>query len=323
MTPELWINLIAPGIIIPLGTLGNGLALWTLFFSTILKHRVASIFLITLYLADTSSILSGYLGQWIVNLSKTDISSLYAAESITYLNNTGIQYIECQPGDGFVILFVYHYVSFTVSALVMAALTIERVIVVFSPFQNNAQKDQKPLIILIIIGIIITSILIYLPMVFTSTQLYWNPDTGNFDLHGKYPTWSLSIAMLSAFAVIFPANVALLIKLHKEHRFRRSNSDQSHLNMEDDNPGCAPPILRTIDLKMTIVLIGISIAFILLTIPHRFLVVNATLNNLRIEELPVAITRQFCHINFSCNSIFYFFLASECREELRKTCSCK
>ena len=95
------------------------------------------------------------------------------------------------------------------------------------------------------------------------------------------------------------------------------------LNMEDDNPGCAPPILRTIDLKMTIVLIGISIAFILLTIPHRFLVVNATLNNLRIEELPVAITRQFCHINFSCNSIFYFFLASECREELRKTCACK
>ena len=124
MTPELFINLIAPGIIIPLGTLGNGLALWTLFFSTILKHRVASIFLITLYLADTSSILSGYFGQWIVNLSKTDISALYPTESITYLNNTGIQYIECQPGDGFVILFVYHYASFTVSALVMAALTI-------------------------------------------------------------------------------------------------------------------------------------------------------------------------------------------------------
>ena len=321
MTPEFWINLIAPGIIIPLGTFGNGLALWTLFFSKILKQRVASIFLITLYLADTSSILSGYLAQWIVNLSRIDISSYYDPNSITYLNNTSIQYIECQPGDGFILLFVYHYASFTVSALTMAALTIERVIVVFSPFQNSAQKQQKPLIILILIGIVITAILIYLPMVLTETELYWNPETGNFDLYGPYPTWSLSIAMLSAFAIIFPANIALVVKLHKEHKFRRSNSDQSKLHDEDENPGCAP-ILRTIDLKMTIVLIGISIAFILLTIPHRFLVVYATLKDMRIEELPVAITRQFCHINFSCNSIFYFFLASECREELKKTCPC-
>ena len=156
---------------------------------------------------------------------------------------------------------------------------------------------------------------------FTETELYWNPETGNFDLYGPYPTWSLSIAMLSAFAIIFPANIALVVKLHKEHKFRRSNSDQSKLHDEDENPGCAP-ILRTIDLKMTIVLIGISIPFILLTIPHRFLVVYATLKDMRIEELPVAITRQFCHINFSCNSIFYFFLASECREELKKTCPC-
>ena len=58
-------------------------------------------------------------------------------------------------------------------------------------------------------------------MVLCKTELYWNPKTGNFDLNGTYATWSLSIAMLSAFAVIFPANIALVFKLHKEHKFRR------------------------------------------------------------------------------------------------------
>ena len=40
MTPELAINLVCPGLIIPLGTVGNGLALWTLFLSDLLRKRV-------------------------------------------------------------------------------------------------------------------------------------------------------------------------------------------------------------------------------------------------------------------------------------------
>ena len=103
--------------------------------------------------------------------------------------------------------------------------------------------------------------------------------------------------------------------------FIRAHSGQNNQDIDDDNLGCAPMIWN-IDMKMTIILIGISIAFILLTIPHRILVVYSTINNYRIAELPVAITRQFCHINFSCNSIFYFFLSSECREELKTTCNC-
>ena len=54
----------------------------------------------------------------------------------------------------------------------------------------------------------------------------------------------------------------------------------------------------------------------------RILVVYACLKGIRIAELAVAMTRQFCHINFACNSVFYFFLASECRVELKKTCCC-
>ena len=117
-------------------------------------------------------------------------------------------------------LFTYHYTSFTVSALTMAALTIERVIIVFKPFHYHAQEYKKAIAILIITCIILVSFLIYLPMVWNKTELYWNALTGNFDLNGSYPTWSLSIAMLSAFAVIFPANVALIVKLHREHKRR-------------------------------------------------------------------------------------------------------
>ena len=40
MTPELAVNLVCPGLIIPLGTVGNGLALWTLLFSDALRKRI-------------------------------------------------------------------------------------------------------------------------------------------------------------------------------------------------------------------------------------------------------------------------------------------
>ena len=40
MTPELAVNLVCPGLIIPLGTVGNGLALWTLLISDALRKRI-------------------------------------------------------------------------------------------------------------------------------------------------------------------------------------------------------------------------------------------------------------------------------------------
>ena len=225
-----------------------------------------------------------------------------------------------------------------------------------SPFRKKFQ--------LLMAVIPIVCFFIYAPMAWRETELYWNPDTGNFDLHGTYATWSLSVAMLSAFAIILPANIALLLKIQKEQRYRHALHGESQKTSKnevtiitkstvaelcatvlitvpiepnevpkrresswsaDDNTetGCMPRILMPkIDIKMTFVLIGISLAFIVLTIPHRILVVYATLKEMTIAELEVAVTRQFCHINFACNSIFYFFLASECRHELKKTCCC-
>ena len=130
------------------------------------------------------------------------------------------------------------------------------------------------------IMILLASLFIYAPMAWRETELYWNPDTGNFDLHGLYPTWSLSIAMLSAFAIIFPANVAILLKMQREQRYRgvlrgvsTSSGEISTMprgSDEYDQPGCMPRMqMPKIDIKMTFVLIGISFAFIVLTIPHR------------------------------------------------------
>ena len=127
--------------------------------------------------------------------------------------------------------------------------------------------------------ITLVSLFIYAPMAWRETELYWNPDTGNFDLHGAYPMWSLSIAMLSAFAIILPANVAILLKIQREQRYRRvfsrstsSNGNSLKSTAEDEYnlSGCMPRVqMPKIDIKMTFVLIGISFAFIVLTIPHR------------------------------------------------------
>ena len=142
-------------------------------------------------------------------------------------------------------------------------------------YHHFFRKNIQLLMVIITLG----SLMIYAPMAWRETELYWNPDTGNFDLHGSYPTWSLSIAMLSAFAIILPINIAILLKIKKEQRnrgvFRKTTSTNGISTIaestdEYNQSGCMPRVpVPNIDVKMTFVLIGISLAFIVLTIPHR------------------------------------------------------
>merc|ERR1712150_144615 len=145
MTPELAVNLVCPGLIIPLGTVGNCLALWTLFFSDALRKRIVSIFLICLYCADTSSLLSGYLVQWVINICGFNVTDHVDYISISYDNesSTSIQYITCRKWDPFVCLFIFHYTSFTVSAFTMSSLTIERCAVVYFPYMSITLTDHR------------------------------------------------------------------------------------------------------------------------------------------------------------------------------------
>jgi hypothetical protein len=48
-------------------------------------------------------------------------------------------------------------------------------------------------------------------------------------------------------------------------------------------------------------------------------VVLILLIEVTIPELFVAFTWNICHINFAINSLFYFFVSQECREELNKS----
>ena len=131
-----------------------------------------------------------------------------------------IQFITCGPGKFFTLVYIYSYVCFTVSAFTMAALTIERFIVVFYPMKALELNVQRNSIRYIILFIIILSFGIYSPLTWTEIELYWNPDTGNLDLNGSYASWSLSISMMTAFSIIFPINIALLIKMKKQENFR-------------------------------------------------------------------------------------------------------
>ena len=227
MRVELLINLIAPGIIIPLGTFGNCLALWTLFFSKLLQKRVVSIFLITIFLADISTNVTIYMARWFVNLARMNLTEIYENHTITYIEGSvkGIQHIEidcqCHGIDIFVILFMLEYASATVSAYTMAALTIERVLVVFKPMLNQTQKHEKSVVVLTILCIVTLSFFTFLPLVLKKTILVWDPETGNLSLDDAYEVWSFSICILCSYVIILPANIALVIKLHKEHKCRK------------------------------------------------------------------------------------------------------
>ena len=88
---------------------------------------------------------------------------------------------------------------------------------------------------------------------------------------------------------------------------------------------------------MTFILLGISFAFLLFTIPNRLMtflwtqfiidfisptfccrIVVVIIMNVNIPDVFIALTRNLCHVNFAINSIFYFYVSEECREELRK-----
>ena len=83
--------------------------------------------------------------------------------------------------------------------------------------------------------------------------------------------------------------------------------------------GC-PSVLKTFDLRMTIVLIGISWSF--LCLPTSQMVVNILYNYFQFfsscKDFVYSLTFHLSQLHFASNSFFYFFLASDCRKELKK-----
>ena len=151
MTLYRLMNVIVPGIIIPFGTLGNILAIWTIFKSHNLLKKDASIYLITIFIADLMTNLSNYFVQWIIFLTNANIPELYDSEKVTlHANSSNLVAIECSKYDPFFLSIVFGLIFATISFGTTTAFTIERVIVIF-----RRTWRQKKLSVLYTISIII------------------------------------------------------------------------------------------------------------------------------------------------------------------------
>ena len=92
MNPVLLINKIAPAIIVPFGTLGNSLALWTILSSPAFRKRSVNIFMITIFLSDLMTNLSIYFVGWIIIMSVSNMTQLYDLDKITFHNDSSEYY---------------------------------------------------------------------------------------------------------------------------------------------------------------------------------------------------------------------------------------
>ena len=138
MLPTRTLNLIAPPIIGPFGTICNCLAIWTLLRSQTLRCRNASIFLITIFVVDMIVNL-GHFVLWIPSLLRQNINitEFYDQDKIKKLNESNTIKIQCDPGDLIVIFHSLGYALSTISYLTTSAFTIERVNAVFRPLKIN------------------------------------------------------------------------------------------------------------------------------------------------------------------------------------------
>ena len=243
----------------------------------------------------------------------------------TDCNFLGIQEIDCDKGDPFVLLLAFGYTSVCISFFATAAFSIERVIAIAKPFQTHAQEDKRSTVLMVILTISIISFCMYFPMAFEKIPMHVNMDIGTIAWDCPHSVWCMYISIAVANIIIVPSNIILLYKLHQQHRLKRFLMET---RMDDDTEqvGCTPML----DLRMTFVLILISSAFVLLTIPRTIIAYRAyrdlPTDPTGIDGLVNSITYHIFHVNFSCNSIFYFFLASDCRKELKKSilkCWCK
>ena len=88
MEPSKLINIIAPAIIIPFGTFGNCLALWTILSSPTLRKRSVNVFMITIFISDLMTNSSVYFVKWILILSVPNMTALYDSDKVTFHNNS-------------------------------------------------------------------------------------------------------------------------------------------------------------------------------------------------------------------------------------------
>ena len=87
MSLALFVNKIVPAITIPFWIL-DFVAILTMLMSNKLRKRNASIFLVTIFLADMMMMFFSYYTFWIIKISNVDMTTFYEIGEISYLNGT-------------------------------------------------------------------------------------------------------------------------------------------------------------------------------------------------------------------------------------------
>ena len=88
MLLSLFVNRIVPAITIPFWIL-DFVAILTMLLSQKLRQRNASIFLVTIFLADMLMMFFSYYTFWMIKITEMDMTTFYAVDKITYKNETG------------------------------------------------------------------------------------------------------------------------------------------------------------------------------------------------------------------------------------------
>ena len=220
MTPTRTLNLVVPAIIHSFGTICNFLAVLTLTRSQTLRGRIASIFLVTIFIADMTITFGNFLSL-ILSLLMPNITEQYRQDQIQKLNETNTIQIRCDPGDKMVILYCIFYASSVISYLTTTAFTIERVNAVYKPLKINHLNQNKRVVVITILSIIAISISAFMPLIFMDSYFVFNTDSNLLYWDSLYAEWCVWASLLFSVSIIVPSNILLIFKLRKENQVKR------------------------------------------------------------------------------------------------------
>ena len=267
-------------IIIVIGIIGNFLSA-----AVLLRRRFRSM---------TSSI-------YLLALAVTDTMCLLLDLKVQqYLEMHGLPYFIHHPSTCLLYWWLIQSIPF-VSSWLVAAVTIERVIIVLRPLKAKIICTRlKTLIIVVSIFVVMLAGATYLFAVV-------DPETCNVPPQIKHFVVIVAIVTFSLlpFCVIFVCNMTIVVKLIQQRKFISQNMAATSAHTQSDTN------------RITGMLIANSCVFIILTLPYNVLVsYRVAIGKTGRFDVASQITTYMVTINHSINFLLYVICGSLYRKEL-------
>ena len=224
------------------------------------------------------------------------------------------------PTVGLVFACTFH----TFSILTLVAFTVERMIVVFRPFSNHVNTWPRLKVTLVILAMLLFSIFLNIPQMRQIPKILYRPETGTWVGVWDYAWIYCFCPTAVATIIMLPCNIALVSKLNNEGYFKKFG--KRIIDGRKLQTGCLPrlPTLKLADFRITLVSIGISLFFIIATLPIAIFVFLLSFSEFFPDfpfddqsELIYVVCVNICCVYCSFNSIFYSFISPDCRKELK------